>query len=110
MRRGGARGRLVLRGHRESAIRPHSPPAGESRRATEVPAIQKKSTNATGPCIEPLIIAPEREIHVVAVETVGHRADAMRAVETDQHAACVSLVGEKGEVEQLAAGDRKSVV
>ena len=39
MQRSGARGRLVVRGHRKATIRAHPPPAGESRRATEVPTI-----------------------------------------------------------------------
>ena len=50
-------------------------------------------------------MGPEREIHALAVEVVQHRANAVRAINTDQHASGVRLAGEQGEVEQLAAGE-----
>ena len=98
-----AGGRFVNARHRETALGRYSPPTGESGREAKMTAVQVKPTWGAWAGVEPLVMGPEREIHAVAVEGVGHHADAVRAVNAEQHSPGVRLASEQGQVEQLAA-------
>ena len=57
----GAGGGFMLRRHREAAVGPHAPPAGEAGWASGVTRMQEKTTHRTGAGVEPFVMRPHRE-------------------------------------------------
>ena len=102
----GAGGGFVVRGHDETAVGAHAPPAREAGGTGVMATVEKKSADGAGAGVEPFVIAPEGEVRaLVAAERVRHGTDAVRKIPADEEAALAGFAGERGDVEELAAGE-----
>src|SRR5438045_4020494 len=63
-----------------------SPPAGQPRRAPEMPAVQIEAASAAGSIVRVRVVAPEGEIRAPLAQAVRDRADGVRQVKADEDA------------------------